>query len=80
MLVVDLLGHERVPEDPRHRPEQRTRVGAERAGLDQGDSDAAAKLNRPVDRVVDGHGRRPQPPGFLPFAKSRWNAEAVGSD
>src|ERR1700741_1269757 len=22
----------------------------------------------------------PQPPGFLPFEKSRWNAEAVGSD
>ena len=81
MLVIDLLGDQRVPEDPRHRPEQCARVGAERPGLDQRDADATTQLQRPVDRIVDGHARRaPQPPGLRPLAKSRWNAEAVGSD
>ena len=44
--------------------------------------DAAAEVDRPVDRVVDGH------PGYFrvgspvarPASKSRWKADAVGSD
>ena len=81
-LVVDLLVDEAVPQDPRHGPEQRPRVGPERACLDQGDPDAAAEVDRPVDRIVDGH------PGYFrvgspvarPASKSRWKADAVGSD
>ena len=54
-LVVDLVGDEAAPQDPRHRPEQRPGVGAERARLDQRDADAAAQVARPVDRVVHRH-------------------------
>ena len=83
VLVVDLVGHEPIPEQPRHRAEQGTRVGAERAGLDERGAYAAAQVARPVDRVV-------QPRLYFsggaadfadrPFSKSRWNADAVGSD
>ena len=55
VVMIDLLGHERVPEDPRHWPEQRARVGPERSRLDQRDPDRTAELEAPVDRVVQGH-------------------------
>ena len=44
VLVVDLVGHEAVPEQPRHRPEQRAGIGAEGAGLDQRDARPAAEI------------------------------------
>jgi len=68
MLLVDLIRHEAIPEDPRHGAEERAGVGAERAGLDQRDARAAAEVACPVDRFVQGC-----------FSKSRWKAEAVGS-
>ena len=43
-LVVDLVGDEAAPEDPRHRPEQRPGVGAEGPGLDQRDARPAAEV------------------------------------
>ena len=54
-LVVDLVLDEAAPQDPRHRPEQRPGVGAERAGLDERDPNAATEVARPVDRVVHRH-------------------------
>ncbi len=43
---------------------------------------AATEVGRPVDRVVQGHVALAWPGYFrdLPWAKSRWKAEAVGSD
>ena len=55
VLVVDLVGDEAVPEDPRDRPEQCPGVGPERARLDQRDAGPAAEIERPVDGVVDAH-------------------------
>ena len=90
MLVVDLLGHELVPEQARHRSEERAGIGAEGAGLDQRHARPAAEIDRPVDGVVRGQcaAIRVYEPGFAgsfgvgapPFEKSRWKAEAVGSD
>ena len=52
MLVVDLVGHEAVPEKPRDGPEESPGVGPERAGLDKRGANAPAQVARPVDRLV----------------------------
>lgn len=79
MLVVDLLGDEPIPEDPRYRAEQGTGVGPEAAGDDECDLDAAAERGPPRDGVV-----QPRDAGSRsvrrPASKSAWIAEAVGSD
>ena len=49
MLVVDLVRDEGVPEDPRHGPEERPGVAAERSRLDQGDASPAAR-GQPTSR------------------------------
>ena len=84
VLVIDLLLDEAIPEQPWDRPEQCARVGSERARLDERSADATAEVARPVDRLVQR--RRSASGAFFagfaerPFSKSRWNAEAVGSD
>ena len=52
VLLVDLVGDEAVPENPRHGTEQHPGVGSERAGLDERDARSAPEVARPVDRVV----------------------------
>ncbi len=57
MLVVDLVGDEPVPQDPRHRPEQRAGVAPEGARLDQRDARPAAEVGGPVNGIVRRHRR-----------------------
>ncbi len=58
---IDLVRHELAPQDPRHRPEERARIRAERAGLDEGDPDSGAEVGRPVDGVAERHAARVSP-------------------
>ena len=89
VVVIDLVGDELVPQDPRDRPEER-RVGSERPGLDQRDTGPAPEIGRPARRHVS---RRRGVSGeafagtsvcirvaLLSPGKFRWNADAVGSD
>ena len=46
MVVVDLVGDEAVPQDPRDRPEQGPGIGPERARLDERDRGAATEVGR----------------------------------
>ena len=81
-LVVDLVLDQAVPQHPRHRPEQRPGVGPERAGLDERDPDAAAEVastSRPHRSSPSGYFRVGSPVA-RPASKSRWKADAVGSD
>ncbi len=86
MLGVDLVGDEAVPEDPRHGAEERPGVRPERARLDQRDARPATEVGRPVERVVSSSAIRRNRSGLgalagrRPASKSRWNADAVGSD
>jgi hypothetical protein len=78
VLGIELRRDPALPEELGHGPEERPGVRTERARLDEGDADTAIEVAPPVDGVV-------QPRGVgslasLPFAKSRWNADAVGSD
>jgi len=77
VLVIDLVGDELLPQDPRHGPKQGAGIGSEGPRLDERGADPATELLAPIDAVADRHA---QPPGLRPFAKSRWNADAVGSD
>src|SRR4029079_6793707 len=76
VIGVDLVRDEIVPEEPRDRAEQGSRIGSERAGLDQRDACPPTEVRQPVDGIVDRHSY-----GFLSLvpSKSRWNADAVGS-
>ena len=55
MFVVDLVDDQPVPEQARNRPEQRSRIRAKGAGLDQRHPGSAAQVGRPVDRLVQSH-------------------------
>ena len=68
----------RAPQDPGHRPEDRSGVGAERARLHEGDGRAAAEIGLPVDGVVDTRRQAPSR-GVRARSKSAWDADAVGS-
>jgi hypothetical protein len=80
VLAVQLSGGPAVPEEARHRPEEGARVGPEGAGLDEGDRDPAAEVAAPVDGVVQSRLSVSGPVGTRVPVKSRWNADAVGSD
>ena len=84
ILRIDLVADPAVPEDPGHRPEQRAGVRAKGSRLDEGDRRAAAEIAPPVDGVVQrrgsGSGLAGDSPAPRPFEKSRWKADAVGSD
>ena len=58
MVMVDLVGDELVPEQPRHGPEDRPCILAEPTRLDQGDAGPAPEVGRPVERVTRGHRSR----------------------
>src|SRR4029079_12178703 len=75
--------------------QQDDRAGGDDTGLVPGAGEPRGEQRHHDDRRRHHPGRRqtasshgwavlhavaPQPPGFLPFEKSRWNAEAVGSD
>ena len=47
VLVVELVGDQLVPQDARRRAEDRARVGAERAGLDERDA-SSPRRGRPT--------------------------------
>jgi hypothetical protein len=78
VVPVDLVGHEPVPQQARDGSEEGPGVGSKGAGLDEGDTDASAEVTSPVDRLVQGRGSASS--GSLRRSKSRWNADAVGSD
>ena len=68
------------PQDVWNRAEQRAGIGAEGSRLDECDRIAAAEVAPPVDGRVQP--RRSASSGLAarPLPKSRWNADAVGSD
>jgi len=80
VLAVELVACPAIPEQLRDRPEQRAGVRSERAGLDERDRNPAAQLAPPVDRVVQPRRSSSAALGIRGPAKSRWNADAVGSD
>ncbi len=84
VLGIDLVRCPTLPQDLRHWTEQGAGIGSERAGLDERDMDPAAEVASPVDRIVQPRGAGSFDSfgscGPCPLAKSRWKADAVGSD
>ena len=81
-LVVDLVRDEAAPQDPRHGSEQVAGVRAERPRLDERDADvtAPARATSRPHRSSPSDYLRVGSPVARPASKSRWNADAVGSD